>query len=53
MKNSSFLLLFLLSTLLYAQDDLLPFQNPNLSIEERTEDLISHMTLEEKVAQLM
>lgn len=54
MKKSSFyLLLFLLTTFLHAQDDLLPFQNPNLSIEERTEDLISRMTLEEKVAQLM
>nr|WP_307989643.1 glycoside hydrolase family 3 N-terminal domain-containing protein [uncultured Niameybacter sp.] len=29
-----------------------PFQNPNLSIDERIEDLISRMTLEEKVRQL-
>lgn len=29
-----------------------PFQNPNLDIEERISDLISRMTLEEKVRQL-
>ncbi|GAB4415126.1 MAG: glycoside hydrolase family 3 C-terminal domain-containing protein [Bacteroidia bacterium] len=29
------------------------FQNPDLSIEARTEDLISRLTLEEKVGQLM
>ncbi|MDA9773679.1 glycoside hydrolase family 3 C-terminal domain-containing protein [Saprospiraceae bacterium] len=29
------------------------FNNPNLSIEERVEDLMSRMTLEEKAAQLM
>jgi beta-glucosidase len=29
------------------------FQDPNLSIEERTEDLISQLSLEEKVSQLM
>lgn len=30
-----------------------PFQNPTLSIEERVDDLISRLTLEEKVNQLM
>jgi len=30
-----------------------PFQNPSLSIEERVDDLISRLTLEEKVNQLM
>ncbi|MEO0895656.1 MAG: glycoside hydrolase family 3 C-terminal domain-containing protein [Bacteroidota bacterium] len=29
-----------------------PFQNPNLSLEERVEDLIDRMTIEEKVGQL-
>lgn len=30
-----------------------PFQDPELSVERRVEDLVSRMTLEEKVAQLM
>lgn len=38
---------------LQAQDKSFPFQNPNLSLEERLEDLISRMTLAEKVSQLM
>jgi beta-glucosidase len=48
-----FLLLFGGSIcILQAQDTALPFQNPTLSMEERLEDLISRMTLEEKVSQL-
>lgn len=35
-----------------AQDIKFPFQNPELPLEERVEDLISRMTLEEKVGQL-
>ena len=30
-----------------------PFQNPDLSIEERAEDLVSRLTLEEKVSQML
>ena len=30
-----------------------PFQNPNLTVEERTENLISLLTLEEKVSMMM
>ncbi|MDR1680769.1 MAG: glycoside hydrolase family 3 C-terminal domain-containing protein [Prevotellaceae bacterium] len=30
-----------------------PYKNPSLSIEERTQDLLSRMTLEEKVGQLL
>ena len=30
-----------------------PFQNPNLSVEERTENLISLLTVEEKVSMMM
>ncbi len=36
-----------------AQSSGFPFQDPDLSIEERTEDLISRMTLEEKASQLL
>ena len=32
---------------------LLPYKNPNLSIEARADDLLSRMTLEEKVSQMM
>ncbi|TCC88608.1 glucan 1,4-alpha-glucosidase [Pedobacter frigiditerrae] len=28
------------------------FQNPNLSVEERVNDLVSHLTLEQKIAQM-
>ncbi len=30
-----------------------PFQNPDLSIEERAADLVSRLTLEEKVSQML
>jgi len=48
-------LLALLSVLLWTlglQADVLPYQNPDLSSEERAKDLISRLTLEEK-AELM
>ena len=31
----------------------LPFMNPNLSVEERVNDLVGRMTLEEKIGQMM
>ena len=34
------------------KQDVLPYKNPILSVEERLKDLISRMTLEEKVGQL-
>ncbi|WP_100610859.1 glycoside hydrolase family 3 C-terminal domain-containing protein [Confluentibacter lentus] len=33
--------------------DSLPFYNPSLSIDERIEDLISRLTIEEKISQMM
>jgi beta-glucosidase len=49
MKKNIFLLInFLLSINLWAQQ--LPYQNLNLSSEERTKDLISRLTVEEKAA---
>ncbi len=35
------------------EENLIPYKNPKLSIEDRTADLISRMTLEEKVAQML
>src|SRR5512145_319317 len=35
-----------------SQDDTPPYLNPDLPIEERVEDLLSRMTLEEKVGQM-
>jgi len=32
---------------------ILPFQNPNLSVRERVDDLVSRMTLDEKVSQMV
>jgi hypothetical protein len=46
------LLFLLLVSGLSAQDDLLPYQNPELPIEERVTDLLSRMTLEEKLGQM-
>jgi beta-glucosidase len=34
-------------------NSVLPYQNPQLSIDERVKDLLARMTLEEKVAQMM
>ena len=35
------------------QTSLPPYQNPSLPIEKRVDDLVSRMTLEEKVSQMM
>src|ERR1700754_1892152 len=35
------------------QDGVLPYKNPSLAIEKRVDDLVSRMTLEEKVSQMM
>ena len=45
-KELSLLICFLFFLNLQAQQ--LPYQNPNLSSEERAKDLISRLTLEEK-----
>ena len=45
------LIIFLFLTLFYSiKGQQYPFQNPNLSVEERVKDLISRLTLEEKVS---
>ncbi|AXP80137.1 Xylan 1-2C4-beta-xylosidase precursor [Mariniflexile rhizosphaerae] len=47
-----FLVLLLVLEISYGQNTF-PFQNPELSQEERANDLISRLTLEEKIEQLM
>ncbi|MBN2805881.1 MAG: glycoside hydrolase family 3 C-terminal domain-containing protein [Prolixibacteraceae bacterium] len=47
-KGLLFLFMLMFAGTLFAQQ--YPFQNPNLSFEERAEDLISRLTLEEKAA---
>jgi beta-glucosidase len=42
-----------ISTTCLSQQVSYPFQNPSLSFEERVNDLVSRMTLEEKVAQML
>ena len=56
MKNRLYLLLILVlpvTSSLYSQEAGNDFWNANLSLEARVDDLISKMTLEEKVTQLM
>ena len=43
----------LLFSSLRAQPDQFPFQDPSLTVEQRVDDLIGRMTLEEKVSQLL
>ena len=50
MKKLFIFLCLMLTTSIYAQQP--NYKNPALPIEQRVEDLISRMTLEEKVAQL-
>ncbi|MFZ4816875.1 MAG: glycoside hydrolase family 3 N-terminal domain-containing protein, partial [Phototrophicaceae bacterium] len=39
-------------TIAFAQDAPLPYQNPDLAVEERVADLLGRMTLEEKLGQM-
>lgn len=48
-----YFLLAILSLNVNAQQTKLPYQDESLSVEERVEDLVSRMTLEEKVGQMM
>ena len=44
---------FFLNICFIQAQSFLPYKNPGLSVEERTSDLLSRMTLEEKVGQLL
>jgi len=45
-------ILFISVQMVTAQTIIFPFQNPDLPIEERVDDLINRLTLEEKIAQM-
>ncbi|WP_405605851.1 glycoside hydrolase family 3 C-terminal domain-containing protein [Polaribacter sp. Asnod1-A03] len=51
-KVTIFLVLALVTLITKAQENL-PYLNPSLSFDERVDDLVSRMTLEEKVGQMM
>ena len=54
MKTRFFLFgLSLLASLAVSAQDLLPYQNPELPVEQRVEDLLSRLTLEEKTKLMM
>jgi beta-glucosidase len=46
------ILLFIFVGVCYAQEKLPAYKNVNLSVEERVKDLVSRMTVEEKVSQM-
>jgi beta-glucosidase len=48
-----FALLIILQTIFACSDEKMPYMNTHLSFEERAADLVSRMTLEEKVGQMM
>ncbi len=53
MKQKIFIILFIVTcTNIFAQG-IIPYKNPNLPVEERVNDLISRMTLKEKVSQMV
>ena len=52
----SFIICFILASTTFisrAQQNNFPFRNPSLSVEERVNDLVSRMTLQEKADQLL
>lgn len=55
MKQYLYILILVLSANVrgYAQPSVLPYKNPGLPIESRVKDLLSRMTLEEKIGQLL
>ena len=53
MKKQLITTLMALFTIGAGAQNMLPYQNPNLSAEERADDLISRLTIEEKTALMM
>ncbi|MDZ7723754.1 MAG: glycoside hydrolase family 3 C-terminal domain-containing protein [candidate division KSB1 bacterium] len=52
-RFSTFLFIYILISVLTAQSSEYPFQNPELPTADRIDDLVSRLTLEEKVNQLL
>jgi beta-glucosidase len=53
-RKTSLLLTFAaITSLLYAQQYQFPFLDPSLPVEKRVDDMVSRMTLQEKVSQMM
>ena len=53
-RRSLILFLFIAtSTVVFSQNSNYPFRDPNLPLDSRVQDLVSRLTLEEKVGQLM
>ncbi|MFP4548795.1 MAG: glycoside hydrolase family 3 C-terminal domain-containing protein [Fidelibacterota bacterium] len=48
-----FILIILMLSLVYAKDYKFPFQNPDLKMEDRIDDLVGRLTLEEKIGQII
>lgn len=53
MKKLLFVVFVLFSFLGVNGQNLFPFENPNLPVEQRVKDVVSRMTLEEKVSQMV
>ncbi|MBI1938300.1 MAG: glycoside hydrolase family 3 C-terminal domain-containing protein [Ignavibacteriales bacterium] len=53
MKLKFFFVLFTCLQLVILSQEKLPYQNPNLPIEERVNDLVARMTLVEKISQMV
>ena len=51
-QKNLILIITLLYTCSYAQEEIPDYKNTNLTFEERAKDLVSHLTLEEKIAQM-
>jgi hypothetical protein len=52
-KAHVFVYILCISTNSLSQQNAYPFQNPSLSFEERVNDLVTRLTLEEKVGQML
>ena len=54
-KKFTYIIALIITSYCYGQEktEKFSFQNPKLSFEERVNDLVKHLTLEEKVSQML